>query len=152
MEGIEKATRSLGNSRKKALNRSSRDARKKSLTPKNEIPVGAIPITSLAQYQDILAKAGSKYPVVIDFYADWCGPCKRMKPIFDQMAISFSGRVYFCKVNTDEVKAVANMMQIRSLPTFLVIKDGQTVEKILGATLKDCAKNNETYHAHHGQK
>ena len=121
---------------KKALNRSSRDARKKSLTPKNEIPVGAIPITSLAQYQDILAKAGSKYPVVIDFYADWCGPCKRMKPIFDQMAISFSGRAYFCKVNTDEVKAVANMMQIRSLPTFLVIKDGQTVEKILGANVE----------------
>ena len=53
---------------KKGLTGSSRDARKKSLTPKNEIPVGAIPITSLAQYQDILAKAGSKYPVVIDFY------------------------------------------------------------------------------------
>ena len=73
---------------------------------------------SLAEYQDILAKAGSKYPVIIDFYADWCNPCKRMKPIFDQMAISFSGRAYFCKVNTDEVKAVANMMQIRSLPHF----------------------------------
>ena len=121
---------------KKNLNSSSRVAQKKSLTPKNDIPVGAVPIRSLAEYQDILTKAGSKYPVVIDFYADWCGPCKRMKPIFDQMAISFAGRAYFCKVNTDEVKAVANMLQIRSLPTFLVIKDGQTVEKILGANVE----------------
>ena len=59
-----------------------------------------------------------------------------MKPIFDQMALSFNGRAYFCNVNTDEVKAVSNMMQIRSLPTFLVIKDGRTVEKILGANVE----------------
>ena len=52
------------------------------------------------------------------------------------MALSFSGRAYFCNVNPDEVKAVSNMMQIRSLPTFLVIKDGRTVEKILGANVE----------------
>ena len=122
--------------KKTSNNQAKSSAKKQSQVATNEIPVGVIPIKSLSEYQDILAKAGSKYPVIIDFYADWCGPCKRMKPIFDQMALSFNGRAYFCNVNTDEVKAVSNMMQIRSLPTFLVIKDGRTVEKILGANVE----------------
>lgn len=100
-----------------------------------DIPVGVRPIKVLSEYHSLVEKAGTQYPIVVDFYADWCGPCQRMKPVFEQMATAFAGRAYFCSVDTDEAKDIARVCSIRSLPTFFVIKSGHVMERIQGANV-----------------
>lgn len=78
----------------------------------------------------------SKIPVIVDFYADWCGPCKMMAPIIDQLATEYEGKVKIGKVNTDENRGVASKYNIMSIPTILFIKDGQVVETTVGALPK----------------
>ena len=110
-------------------------------SPTSNIPTGVHPLRTMDEYHQLLETAANgKVPVVIDFYADWCGPCNRMKPIFAQMASSFAGRAYFCNVNTDEAKDIARVSSIRSLPTFHIIKGGRVVESILGANV-DALRN-----------
>ncbi len=74
----------------------------------------------------------SDQPVVVDFYADWCPPCKRLAPILDRFAVEYEGRVKFVKVNTDEQQAWAGRLGVRSLPTLVFFKDGQAVDAKLG--------------------
>lgn len=77
---------------------------------------------------------GSPLPVVVDFWADWCGPCKLMAPIFEKSAAHWQGRVLFAKLNTEQVPAVAKALQITSIPTLLVFLDGEVVDVRIGAT------------------
>ncbi len=79
----------------------------------------------------------SDIPVVVDFYADWCGPCKMMSPIIDELSGAYEGKVKIGKVNTDENRAVASKYSIMSIPTILLIKNGEVVEKVVGALPKD---------------
>jgi thioredoxin 1 len=65
-------------------------------------------------------------PVLVDFYADWCGPCKMMSPIVAQLAPHYEGKVKFAKLNTDENPGVSSALQIQSIPTFMIFK-GNTV-------------------------
>ena len=78
----------------------------------------------------------SPLPVVVDLWAEWCGPCRAMAPVLDQLAAELSGRVRFAKLNVDENPATASRFQVRSIPTLLVLKNGREVDRIVGAQPK----------------
>ena len=79
---------------------------------------------------------GSDTPVLVDFWAPWCGPCRIVAPIVEQLADEYAGRVKIVKVNTDENPAVAGKYNIRSIPTLIVFKGGKPVSQIIGAQPK----------------
>jgi thioredoxin len=78
----------------------------------------------------------SPVPVVVDMWAPWCGPCRIVAPILDDLAAQMAGRVRFAKVNVDENPATASRFNVRSIPTLLVIRDGREIDRIVGAQPK----------------
>lgn len=74
---------------------------------------------------------------LIDFWAEWCGPCRTLGPTIDRLADEFEGRVNVYKMNVDENPGTPTRFQIRSIPTLLVFKDGQLVDQIVGAVPKE---------------
>ena len=74
--------------------------------------------------------------LVVDFWAPWCGPCKLVSPIIDQLAIELSGKAVFGKLNVDENPTVANIFGIQSIPTLIIFKDGEAVDGLMGALPK----------------
>jgi len=70
--------------------------------------------------------------VVVDFYADWCGPCKMMAPVFDEAQAEYEGKALFCKVNVDECRDIAMSNSIMSIPTLLFFKDGEIKDRVSG--------------------
>ncbi len=71
-------------------------------------------------------------PVLVDFYADWCGPCQMMTPILEQVNAQLKGRMQVVKINTDKYPQIATMYQIHALPTLVLFKQGQPVDRIEG--------------------
>lgn len=80
-------------------------------------------------------------PVLIDFWAPWCGPCRSMTPIIDELAKEYEGRVRICKMNVDENPLTPQQYGVRAIPTLVLIKGGDTVEQITGAISKEQLKN-----------
>ena len=78
----------------------------------------------------------SSQVVMVDFWAVWCGPCQMVAPIVEELAQEYNGRLKVMKLNTDEAPEVAGQYQIMSIPTILFFKDGQPVEKLVGARSK----------------
>lgn len=76
---------------------------------------------------------------VVDFFADWCGPCQMLKPVFEKVSAELSD-VTFCKVNVDDNKEVAGIYAVRSIPTLVFIKDGKEVDRYLGLLNEDSLK------------
>jgi thioredoxin 1 len=75
--------------------------------------------------------------VFIDFYADWCGPCRMMAPVIEELAKELEGKVKVAKVNVDEENEIAGRFQIFSIPTFILFKDGKEAERIIGGVGKN---------------
>jgi thioredoxin 2 len=82
--------------------------------------------------------ANSQIPVVIDFWAPWCGPCKMMGPEFAKAASVFPLKALFAKVNTQDEQALAQRFDVRSIPTLIIFKDGEIVYRMAGA-MKEAA-------------
>ena len=93
----------------------------------------ALQITD-ANFEELL---GTGKPMVLDFWAEWCGPCRMVSPIIDELAQEYEGRVTIGKMNVDENDDVVGRFGIRNIPTVIFFKTGEMVDKIVGATSKD---------------
>lgn len=79
----------------------------------------------------------SSVPVLVDFWADWCPPCKMIAPILEQIAEEYDGKALVCKVNVDENQALAQKYGVMSIPTLIFFKDGEIKDQAIGALPKD---------------
>ena len=82
----------------------------------------------------------SAQPILVDFWAEWCGPCRRLAPTVDELANDYTGRVVVAKMNVDENPATPMRFSIRGIPTLLLFKGGQIVEQVVGLADKDQLK------------
>jgi len=87
-----------------------------------------------AAFDDVVHN--SDVPVLVDFWAPWCGPCKMMAPILEEMADDYAGKAKICKLNTDEARDSAIEFGISAIPTIILFKDGQVQNKWVGLTSK----------------
>ena len=82
----------------------------------------------------------SDIPVIIDFFADWCGPCKMMAPEYEALSKEYEGKLKFAKLNTDDFPDLASKFNIEGIPCLIITKQGKEVDRILGFMPKDILK------------
>jgi len=79
------------------------------------------------------ALSAADRPMLVDFWATWCGPCRIMDPVVEKLAAKYSGKVLFGKVNVDEEMDISSRYQVFSIPTFMIFKNGQPMDAVIGA-------------------
>lgn len=87
---------------------------------------------STENYEETIASG----VVVVDFYADWCMPCKNMGPIFEGLAVEYGAKATFAKLNTDESQQIAIANKVMTIPTFIIFKDGVPIDRVSGVVGK----------------
>jgi thioredoxin 1 len=100
--------------------------------------MSATAVTDSSFKQDVLE---SEIPVLVDFWAPWCGPCRMVAPVVEEISQQYEGQVKVVKVNTDENPNVASQYGIRSIPTLMIFKGGQRVDMVVGAVPKTTLAN-----------
>jgi len=103
----------------------------------DQAKAGVVKLTS-SSFDNFL---NTNLPVLVDFWADWCMPCKMMTPVMEKLAQAYAERALFGKVNVDENPQIASRYGIMSIPHFLIFKNGTRVEKIVGAVGRDPLEN-----------
>ena len=98
----------------------------------------AVGKVSDADFEAEVLKASG--PVVVDFWAEWCGPCRRLAPTIDELATDYDGRVVIGKLNVDENPAIQSRYSIMGIPTVLIFKGGEIVEQVVGLADKSALK------------
>jgi len=93
----------------------------------------AVAVTSATFDAEVIK---SPVPVLVDFWAEWCGPCRAIAPVVDQLAAEYAGKLKVVKVDVDDNGEVSGKYGVMSIPTLLLFKDGQPVERIVGALPK----------------
>ena len=88
-------------------------------------------------FQEVLS---SELPVVIDFWAEWCGPCRMIAPIIDELATEYDGRVVIAKCDVEECEDAVAKFGVRNIPTVVFVKGGEVVDKNVGAASKEALK------------
>ncbi len=83
----------------------------------------------------------STVPTIVDFWASWCGPCKMIGPMFEELSNEYSGKVKFAKVNVDENPKTPTTYGVRSIPTLIMFKGGKILDQIVGAVAKNQLEN-----------
>ena len=96
--------------------------------------MGALQVTDKNFDAEVLK---SSTPVLVDFWAEWCGPCRMLAPILDELAADLGGKLKVVKVNVDEAQELAAQFNILSIPTMIVFKNGEPVNQLVGAMSKD---------------
>lgn len=102
------------------------------------VGMSAAQVTDSTFKQEVLE---SEVPVLVDFWAPWCGPCRMVAPVVDEIAEQYDGKVKVVKVNTDDNPSVASQYGIRSIPTLMIFKGGQRVDMVVGAVPKTTLAN-----------
>lgn len=97
----------------------------------NVLQSGTVNVLTDANFDQVISEA--TLPLLVDFWADWCMPCKMMTPVVEAMARDYAGRAYFAKINTDQNRATQARYRIMSIPNFILIKGGRQVDQVLGA-------------------
>ena len=111
-----------------------KDTRKRSSSTRSSSRGPLQNISSLTQFKRSVL--GAKKPALVDFWAPWCGPCKALGPIFQEVAEEHNGDVLFFKVNTEAVPAVGDMMRVRSIPTMIAFYEGEVIDMKMGVSPK----------------
>ncbi len=100
---------------------------------------GKVPQIEEEDFEEKVVQADA--PTVVDFYADWCGPCRVVGPIIEALSEVYAGRVKFVKVNTDYNQGLALKYDIMSIPTVMIFKDGRVAERVVGAVPNQVFRN-----------
>jgi thioredoxin 1 len=91
----------------------------------------AITTLTATTFDEVVGSASE--PVLVDFWAEWCGPCKMIAPILDEIAVEQEGKIRIAKLNVDEASDVARRFEVMSIPTMIVFQDGAPTKRIVGA-------------------
>lgn len=99
---------------------------------------GPIAVTDATFQKEVLE---SDQPTIVDFWASWCGPCRMIAPVFEELSSEYSGKVKFAKVNVDENPKIPANYGVRGIPTLIMFKEGKVVDQVVGAVPKNQLEN-----------
>jgi len=109
-----------------------------SFTTTDQYASSPVQVTDATFSREVLQ---SPIPVLVDFWAPWCGPCRMIAPVLEELSQEYAGRIKIAKLNTDENQTTAAQYRIQGIPTMLLVKNGQVVDSVVGAIPKQALTN-----------